>query len=70
MDQFPPNLNARPFPTQQPPPNQISVQDLIQMRIALDSFTFKSSLTSESIKHLDTIINSFVSTLNFGAPKP
>ena len=40
------------------------------MRIALDSFTFKSSLTSESIKHLDTIINSFVSTLNFGAPKP
>lgn len=72
MDQFPPfNLNARPFPpTQQPAPNQISVQDLIQIRIALDSFAFKSKLTSESIGHLDTIINSFISTLNFGAPKP
>ena len=63
------NLNSRP--TQQPPPTQtVSIHDLIQIRCALDTLTFKSKLTSESIGHLDTVIHAFTSSLNSGAPKP
>lgn len=70
MDHYPPNLNARPLPTQQPAPTQtVSVHDLIQIRCALDTLTFKSKLTSESIGHLDTVIHAFTSSLNPGAPK-
>jgi hypothetical protein len=62
--------NSHPLHQSPPPTQSISIHDIIQMRLALDTLTFKSKLTSESIGHLDTVIHIFTTSLNPGAPKP
>lgn len=67
---YPPNLNARAHPMPLPPHQQgISIHDIVAIRAALDSFKFQSKDTSESLKHLDHVINVFTTSLNPGEPK-
>lgn len=65
---FPQRLNDHALP--HPPTAQpISIHDLIQIRLALDTLKFQSKLTQESIGHLDRVIHVFTASLNPGAPK-